>query len=131
MATTSPHDTTAGPTERAAAAISTRPTPKPDWATAGLFLEDGTAIWGRGAGAERTVVGELCFNTSMTGYQEILTDPSYAGQIITFTFPHIGNVGANTEDIETMTPAARGAVLARRHHRPVQLPRPPAPRRAG
>src|SRR4029077_12002538 len=57
-------------------------------------------------------VGEVCFNTSMTGYQEILTDPSYAGQIITFTFPHIGNVGANDEDIETTTPAARGLVLA-------------------
>ena len=56
-------------------------------------------------------VGEVCFNTSMTGYQEILTDPSYAGQIITFTFPHIGNVGANREDIETTTPAARGLVL--------------------
>jgi carbamoyl-phosphate synthase small subunit len=111
MVTTSPHDTTAGSNDRAAAAISARPTPKPDWATAGLFLEDGTAIWGRGAGAERTVVGELCFNTSMTGYQEILTDPSYAAQIITFTFPHIGNVGTNAEDVETTTPAALGAVL--------------------
>ena len=56
-------------------------------------------------------VGEVCFNTSITGYQEILTDPSYAGQIITFTFPHIGNVGTNREDIETTTPAARGLVI--------------------
>jgi carbamoyl-phosphate synthase small subunit len=60
-----------------------------------------------------TAVGEVCFNTSMTGYQEILTDPSYAGQIITFTFPHIGNVGTNPEDIEAATPAARGLVCAR------------------
>ncbi len=67
---------------------------------------------GRGLGAEGKAVGEVCFNTSMTGYQEIMTDPSYAGQIITFTFPHIGNVGANAEDIETVTPAARGCVLA-------------------
>jgi carbamoyl-phosphate synthase small subunit len=74
-------------------------------------LADGTALWGRGLGAEGRAVGEVCFNTSMTGYQEILTDPSYAGQIITFTFPHIGNVGANPEDIETLTPAARGLVL--------------------
>jgi carbamoyl-phosphate synthase small subunit len=56
-------------------------------------------------------VGEICFNTGMTGYQEILTDPSYAGQIITFTFPHIGNVGTNPEDIEASTPAARGCVV--------------------
>ena len=56
-------------------------------------------------------VGEVCFNTSFTGYQEIMTDPSYAGQIITFTFPHIGNVGTNEEDIETTMPAARGCVL--------------------
>ena len=63
----------------------------------------------------------------MTGYQEILTDPSYAGQIITFTFPHIGNVGTNLEDIETITPAARGAGAARRHHRAGQLPRDARP----
>jgi carbamoyl-phosphate synthase small subunit len=74
-------------------------------------LADGTTLWGRGLGASGRAVGEVCFNTSMTGYQEILTDPSYAGQIITFTFPHIGNVGANPEDIETETPAARGLVL--------------------
>src|SRR3546814_1583780 len=58
-----------------------------------------------------SAVGEVCFNTAITGYQEILTDPSYAGQIITFTFPHIGNVGTNSEDLETITPAARGCVL--------------------
>jgi carbamoyl-phosphate synthase small subunit len=84
---------------------------RPDWATGALVLADGTALWGRGLGAEGRTVGEVCFNTSMTGYQEILTDPSYAGQIITFTFPHIGNVGANPEDIENPTPAARGLVL--------------------
>lgn len=80
-------------------------------ATAAVVLADGTVFWGRGAGAVGVAVGEICFNTATTGYQEILTDPSYAGQIITFTFPHIGNVGANPEDIETTTPAARGCVL--------------------
>ncbi|MFQ5774766.1 MAG: glutamine-hydrolyzing carbamoyl-phosphate synthase small subunit [Kiloniellaceae bacterium] len=80
-------------------------------ATAALVLPDGTVFWGRGVGAAGTAVGEVCFNTSITGYQEIITDPSYAGQIITFTFPHIGNVGTNPEDIETPTPAARGVVL--------------------
>ena len=84
---------------------------QPDGATAVLVLSDGTAIWGRGAGAEVMTVGEVCFNTSMTGYQEIMTDPSYAGQFVTFTFPHIGNVGANLEDLETSTPAVRGCVL--------------------
>ena len=74
--------------------------------TALLILEDGTVLTGFGFGAATTNVGEVCFNTSMTGYQEIMTDPSYAGQIITFTFPHIGNVGTNTIDIESMTPAA-------------------------
>jgi len=83
-------------------------------ATAVLVLADGTAFWGSGVGATGTAVGEVCFNTSMTGYQEILTDPSYAGQIIAFTFPHIGNVGTNGEDIETATPAARGLVLRAR-----------------
>ena len=68
-------------------------------------------FWGKGLGAPGRRVGEVCFNTSITGYQEILTDPSYAGQIITFTFPHIGNVGANVEDLETTTPAALGCVL--------------------
>src|SRR5262250_3024435 len=80
--------------------------------TALLVLADGTVLEGFGLGAVGHAVGEVCFNTSMTGYQEIMTDPSYAGQIITFTFPHIGNVGANAEDIETMTPAARGCVLS-------------------
>ena len=84
---------------------------RPPGMTAALVLADGTVFWGRGIGAAGTRVGEVCFNTSMSGYQEILTDPSYAGQIITFTFPHIGNVGTNPEDIETVTPAARGLVL--------------------
>lgn len=79
--------------------------------TAVLVLNDGTVIYGYGFGAETETVGEICFNTAMTGYQEILTDPSYAGQIITFTFPHIGNVGTNPEDIETINPAARGVIV--------------------
>ncbi len=83
--------------------------------TALLVLADGTVLEGFGRGATGHAVGEVCFNTAMTGYQEILTDPSYAGQIITFTFPHIGNVGTNDEDIETVnlaaTPGARGVVL--------------------
>ena len=87
------------------------PDTPPDGATGAVVLADGTVFWGRGLGASGLAVGEVCFNTSMTGYQEILTDPSYAGQIITFTFPHIGNVGANAEDMETQTPAARGLVL--------------------
>ncbi len=78
--------------------------------TALLILEDGTIFEGTGFGAESIRVGEVCFNTSMTGYQEIMTDPSYAGQIITFTFPHIGNTGTNALDIETDTPAALGMV---------------------
>ncbi len=83
--------------------------------TAVLVLGDGTLIKGMGVGAAGQGVGEVCFNTAMTGYQEILTDPSYAGQIITFTFPHIGNVGANPDDIETSNLAAssgvRGCIL--------------------
>ena len=83
--------------------------------TARLVLDDGTVISGVGLGATGTAVGEVCFNTAMTGYQEILTDPSYAGQIITFTFPHIGNIGTNTEDTETSNlvsrSGVRGAVL--------------------
>ncbi|SVD83407.1 uncharacterized protein METZ01_LOCUS436261, partial [marine metagenome] len=79
--------------------------------TAVLVLADGSTFPGQGLGAVGDAVGEVCFNTSMTGYQEILTDPSYAGQIITFTFPHIGNVGANVEDIESVKPAARGLLL--------------------
>ncbi len=83
--------------------------------TALLVLADGTVLEGFGLGAEGDAIGEVCFNTAMTGYQEILTDPSYAGQLITFTFPHIGNVGANDEDIETVnlaaTTGARGVIL--------------------
>jgi carbamoyl-phosphate synthase small subunit len=85
--------------------------PQPADATAAIVLADGSVLWGRGIGAATEAVGEICFNTAMTGYQEILTDPSYAGQIITFTFPHIGNVGANLEDLECTTPAARGLIL--------------------
>ncbi len=83
----------------------------PEGATAAVVLSSGEIVWGRGIGATGTTVGEVCFNTSITGYQEIMTDPSYAGQIITFTFPHVGNVGANPEDIETTTPASRGLIL--------------------
>src|SRR5690349_16151625 len=94
-----------------AAMTGWQPTP----ATALLILEDGTRLEGRGIGAVGHAAGEVCFNTAMTGYQEVLTDPSYAGQIITFTFPHIGNVGTNDEDIETVNMAAlsgvRGVVL--------------------
>src|SRR3984957_20138631 len=83
--------------------------------TALLVLADGTVLEGFGLGAEGHAVGEVCFNTAMTGYEEILTDPSYAGQLITFTFPHIGVVGTNDEDIETVNLAgsagARGAVF--------------------
>ncbi len=93
-----------------ASASATDLTPPPG-ATAVLVLADGTLFWGRGAGATGEKVGEVCFNTAMTGYQEIMTDPSYAGQIITFTFPHIGNVGANAQDIEALTPYALGCVL--------------------
>ena len=86
----------------------TRKTP-----TGALILSDGTLFHGHGFGAEGANVGEVCFNTAITGYQEILTDPSYAGQIINFTFPHIGNVGTNDEDIETASPAAaaRGCII--------------------
>jgi carbamoyl-phosphate synthase small subunit len=84
-------------------------------ATALLVLADGTVLEGIGFGATGHAVGEVCFNTAMTGYEEILTDPSYAGQIVTFTFPHIGNVGTNEDDIETVnlaaTPGARGIVV--------------------
>jgi carbamoyl-phosphate synthase small subunit len=76
-----------------------------------LVLEDGTVFQGKGLGAFGQALGEVCFNTSMTGYQEILTDPFYAGQIITFTFPHIGDVGTNDEDIESRPPTCRGIVL--------------------
>jgi len=91
-------------TQTKAAAAATWDEPKP---TALLVLADGTVLEGFGLGAEGTAVGEVCFNTAMTGYEEILTDPSYAGQIITFTFPHIGNVGTNEEDVESVNLAAR------------------------
>ena len=86
----------------------------PEGATACLILADGAVFWGRGIGANTAAagpVGEVCFNTGMTGYQETLTDPSYAGQIIAFTFPHIGNVGTNNDDLEAGTIAARGLVV--------------------
>jgi carbamoyl-phosphate synthase small subunit len=76
-----------------------------------LVLADGTAFEGIGFGAGGEAVGEVCFNTAMTGYQEILSDPSYAGQIICFTFPHIGIVGTNLEDIEYTTPFVRGLIV--------------------
>jgi len=85
--------------------------PSPNGATGVLVLGDGSVIWGRGFGAEGSAVGEVCFNTAMTGYQEVMTDPSYAGQIVTFTFPHIGNVGANPEDIEAINPHALGCIV--------------------
>ena len=94
-----------------AVTITSESASAPPGATAALVLADGTVFWGRGAGAQGIAIGEVCFNTSMTGYQEILTDPSYAGQLITFTFPHIGNVGTNNEDLEALTPAARGFIL--------------------
>ena len=78
--------------------------------TAVVVLADGSVLYGYGVGATGTHVGEICFNTAITGYQEILTDPSYAGQIITFTFPHIGNVGTNDDDLETSNPAAKAGV---------------------
>lgn len=87
--------------------------------TAVLVLSDGSVFKGIGFGAATTNVGEVCFNTSMTGYQEIMTDPSYAGQIITFTFPHIGNVGANAKDLETAEASALGMITR-------QLPTEPA-----
>ncbi len=80
-------------------------------ATGILVLADGTVVKGRGFGAEGAAVGEVCFNTAMTGYQEVMTDPSYAAQIVTFTFPHIGNVGTNVEDIEATNPHAVGCIV--------------------
>ncbi|MEQ1754540.1 MAG: glutamine-hydrolyzing carbamoyl-phosphate synthase small subunit [Micropepsaceae bacterium] len=82
--------------------------------TGALVLADGTIFEGQGFGATGHAVGEVCFNTAMTGYQEILSDPSYAAQIVCFTFPHIGNVGTNLEDRETVTPAARGLIVKAR-----------------
>ena len=85
-----------------------QPSAKP---TACLVLADGTIFYGRGFGATGETVAELCFNTAMTGYQEIMTDPSYAGQVVTFTFPHIGNTGVTPEDDETAEPVAAGMVV--------------------
>ena len=79
--------------------------------TALLVLADGTIIEGKGCGATGIAQAEICFNTAITGYQEILTDPSYSGQIVTFTFPHIGNVGANDEDLEVLHPQQTGAAI--------------------
>ncbi len=108
-------------------ASKTSPLPMGDpWdaapATARLVLADGSVIDGVGLGATGTATGEVCFNTAMTGYQEILTDPSYAGQIITFTFPHIGNVGVNEEDIETVNMAAASGVRGIVLHAPITEP---------
>ena len=87
------------------------PAPQPKGATGVVVFADGRSIWGQGFGAEGEAVGELCFNTAMTGYQEVMTDPSYAKQVIAFTFPHIGNVGANDEDIEAAEAHALGAIV--------------------
>ena len=84
---------------------------QPPSSNAALVFADGRVFFGNGIGALGTRFGEICFNTAMTGYQEVLTDPSYAGQIITFTFPHIGNVGTNAEDIEAHKPVACGLVV--------------------
>jgi carbamoyl-phosphate synthase small subunit len=83
----------------------------PKGATGVLVLADGHVAWGRGFGATGSAVGEVCFNTAMTGYQEVMTDPSYAAQIVTFTFPHIGNVGVNDEDLESGVEGAVGCVV--------------------
>ena len=83
----------------------------PEGATGVLVLASGEVIWGRGFGAEGHAAGEVCFHTAMTGYQEIMTDPSFAGQMICFTFPHIGNVGANPDDVEADNPHALGMIV--------------------
>lgn len=83
----------------------------PEGATGVLVLASGEVVWGRGFGAEGQAVGEVCFHTAMTGYQEIMTDPSFAGQMICFTFPHIGNVGANPDDVEADNPHALGMIV--------------------
>ena len=94
------------------------PSPPTGAPTGALVLADGAVFLGEGLGAIGAADGEVCFNTAMTGYQEILTDPSYAAQIVAFTFPHIGNVGTNDEDVETSSPAAaasaRGAIFRAR-----------------
>ncbi len=85
--------------------------PKPNGATGVLVLADGSVAWGQGFGAVGSAVGEVCFNTAMTGYQEVMTDPSYAAQIVTFTFPHIGNVGVNDDDLEARVDGAVGCMV--------------------
>ena len=85
--------------------------PQPDGATGVVVFADGRTVWGHGFGAEGEAVGELCFNTAMTGYQEVMTDPSYASQVVAFTFPHIGNVGANDEDVEAGEAHALGCLV--------------------
>ncbi|MEO5612483.1 MAG: glutamine-hydrolyzing carbamoyl-phosphate synthase small subunit [Sphingomicrobium sp.] len=87
------------------------PASPPQGATGCVVFADGRVAWGKGFGAEGQAVGELCFNTAMTGYQEVMTDPSYAKQVIAFTFPHIGNVGANDEDIEAAEAHALGCLV--------------------
>ena len=93
------------------ATLATAAKPAAAFAPGALILSDGTMFEGRVFGAAREGIGEVCFNTAMTGYQEILTDPSYAGQIVCFTFPHIGIVGTNEEDIESITPFVRGVIV--------------------
>jgi carbamoyl-phosphate synthase small subunit len=85
--------------------------PQPEGATGVVVFADGRVVWGQGFGAEGEAVGELCFNTAMTGYQEVMTDPSYAKQVVAFTFPHIGNVGANDEDVEAADAHALGCLV--------------------
>ena len=94
----------------------------PSGASAALVLADGTVFYGHGAGASGVVVGELCFNTAMTGHQEILADPSYAGQIVCFTFPHVGNVGANAEDEESASAPGRKAAVGMVARAPITAP---------
>src|SRR3954471_16663635 len=84
---------------------------QPEGATGVVVFADGRTVWGKGFGAEGQAVGELCFHTAMTGYQEIMTDPSFAKQVIAFTFPHIGNVGANDEDVEAGEAHALGCLV--------------------
>ncbi len=97
---------TAAPLSSPATGDGSQPRP-----TGCIMLADGQVFYGRGFGAPGVAVAELCFNTAMTGYQEIMTDPSYAGQVVTFTFPHVGNVGVNPDDDETADPVAAGMVV--------------------
>jgi carbamoyl-phosphate synthase small subunit len=92
-------------------ALSAPSPAQPKGATGVLVLADGTVVWGKGFGATGEAVGEVCFNTAMTGYQEVMTDPSYAAQIVTFTFPHIGNVGTNPQDVESQVEGAVGCIV--------------------